>query len=207
MRGKFAAMEKQATFGRRGQGTARSEAMPRAPAPTARLDLDLTPEQRAAILGPAGGSAEPGPVMLSGTIGWSRRAAFLSMTIVSVLDTAVSVGVLQHRAPAPLLKTLGAPPALGSAITSAALPLSLLAHLVDGALAGGTSLWLAHHLLRRIDRQSLAAHAVAGAAMSGFWAVVSGSLFGGMLPAHMEVTLATGGAAAALYRIFAGRTA
>ncbi len=182
-------------------------AVPHEPAAKARLALELTPEQRALILGPDSGTATPERVALSGSIGWSRRAAFLALTIVSVLNTAVSLGVLQHQAASPLLKAFGASGMASSAFAEASLPLSLLAHLADGAVTGGTSLWLAHHLLRRMHQQTFAAYVMVGVAMAGFWAIASSSLFGGMVPAHIEVTLATGGMVAGLYRLFAGRNA
>ena len=198
-------MEKQATFGRRRHGATQTAMVRRAPAAMKSLEINLTPEQRALILGPASG-ADIEHATLGGSIGWSRRAAFLALTIVSVLNTAVSLGVLQHQAASPLLKALGASGVASGALADASLPLALIAHLADGAFAGGTSLWLAHLLLRRLNQQSYAAYAAGGVTMAGIWTLVSAGLFGGILPAHMAITLATGGAATALYRLFAGRT-
>lgn len=184
--------------------------MPPRPAPVgpARPGLELTPEQRALILGPAGSATDAERHSLAGQIGWSRRGAFLALTIVSVLNTAISIGVLQHHgvASSPLFRALGASGVLSRAIFGAALPLSIIAHLVDGAFTGGTSLWLAHQLLRRLNRHGIAAYALGGAGMAGVWTLVSSSLFGGMLPDHMGLTIATGGVAAGLYRLFSGRT-
>lgn len=201
-------MERQATFGRRGQGARR--AVPPRPVSEVqtRTGLELTPEQRALILGPAGRAAETEQSSLGGHIGWSRRGAFLALTIVSVLNTAISIGVLQHHGAmsSPLLKALGASGAVSGTIAGATLPLSIMAHLVDGAFTGGTSLWLASHLLRRLNQQGILAYALGGAGTAGVWTLLSSSLFGGMLPAHMGLTIATGGVAAGLYRLFAGRT-
>lgn len=201
-------METPATFGRRGQRATRTASPRLVPKAPARLELDLTPEQRALILGPAASAAESERANLAGKVGWSRRGAFLALTIVSVLHTAVSIGVLQHQGAAgsPLLKAMDASGALSDAMAGAALPLSILAHLVAGAFTGGTSLWLAHHLLRRLDQHGILAYALGGAGMAGVWTLVSGSLFGTMLPAHIGLTIATGGVAAGLYRLFAGRT-
>ncbi len=165
------------------------------------LRVELTPEQRAAILTGVEGqarSSEPPIAAAGGGVPWSRRAAYLACIAASCLSAAVALETQRRGGETTsfLAQAFG-PGAIGA-------PLRLLLELLSAAADALTCVWATRKILNAFGLSDPLAYLCGGALIAVGLAYLCALVGLGQSESFDLAEAATGGGAAFFYRRLAG---